>query len=69
MLAIGGLVFFTAFTVRKVEAALPPAGRFVDVPGALLERISHRGLSALDQPVPLLAHGQSRRSLLIQVRA
>lgn len=37
VLAIGGgLVFFTALTVRKVEAALPPGGRFVDVPGARL---------------------------------
>ena len=25
VLGIGGLVFFTALTVRKVEAALPPA--------------------------------------------
>ena len=33
---VGGLVLFTVRTVRKVEAALPPAGRFVDVPGARL---------------------------------
>jgi pimeloyl-ACP methyl ester carboxylesterase len=30
------LVLFTWFTSRKVEAALPPRGRFIDVPGARL---------------------------------
>jgi pimeloyl-ACP methyl ester carboxylesterase len=48
----GGLVFFTAFTARKVEAALPPAGRFVDVPGARLH-VVERGTG----PPLLLVHG------------
>ena len=53
VLAIGGgLVFFTARTVREVEAALPPAGRFVEVPGARLH-VVERGSG----PVLLLVHG------------
>jgi pimeloyl-ACP methyl ester carboxylesterase len=53
VLAIGGgLVFFTARAVRKVEAALPPAGRFVEVPGARLH-VVERGSG----PVLLLVHG------------
>jgi pimeloyl-ACP methyl ester carboxylesterase len=53
VLAIGGgLVLFTALTVRKVEAALPPAGRFVDVPGARLH-VVERGTG----PPLLLVHG------------
>ena len=52
VLGIGGLVFFTALTVRKVEAALPPGGRFVDVPGARLH-VVERGTG----PPLLLVHG------------
>jgi pimeloyl-ACP methyl ester carboxylesterase len=48
----GGLVFFTIRTVRQVEAALPPAGRFVDVPGARLH-VVERGQG----PALLLVHG------------
>ncbi|MBE0619772.1 MAG: alpha/beta fold hydrolase [Burkholderiales bacterium] len=48
----GGLVLFTVRTVRKVEAALPPAGRFVDVPGARLH-VVERGQG----PSVLLVHG------------
>jgi pimeloyl-ACP methyl ester carboxylesterase len=50
--AAGGLVVFTIRTVRKVEAALPPAGRFVDVPGARLH-VVERGQG----PGLLLLHG------------
>jgi len=51
--AIGGaLVFFTVRTARQVEAALPPAGRFVDVPGARLH-VVERGQG----PGLLLLHG------------
>lgn len=53
LLAIGGgLVLFTIHTVRQVEAALPPAGRFVDVPGARLH-VVERGQG----PALLLVHG------------
>jgi pimeloyl-ACP methyl ester carboxylesterase len=48
----GGLVLFTVRTVRRVEAALPPAGRFVDVPGARLH-VVERGQG----PALLLVHG------------
>jgi pimeloyl-ACP methyl ester carboxylesterase len=48
----GGLVLFTARTVRRVEAALPPAGRFIDVPGARLH-VVERGQG----PPLLLVHG------------
>jgi len=49
---VAGLVIFTARTARKVEAALPPAGRFVDVPGARLH-VVERGQG----PTLLLVHG------------
>jgi pimeloyl-ACP methyl ester carboxylesterase len=53
LLAIGGgLLLFTIHTVRQVEAALPPAGRFVDVPGARLH-VVERGQG----PSLLLVHG------------
>jgi pimeloyl-ACP methyl ester carboxylesterase len=48
----GGLVLFTALTVSKVQAGLPPAGRFVDVPGARLH-VVERGTG----PPLLLVHG------------
>jgi pimeloyl-ACP methyl ester carboxylesterase len=47
-----GLLLFTIHTVRQVEAALPPAGRFVDVPGARLH-VVERGQG----PAVLLVHG------------
>ncbi len=53
ILALGaGLVFFTQRTARRVEAALPPAGRFIDVPGARLHVVD-RGQG----PAVLLLHG------------
>jgi pimeloyl-ACP methyl ester carboxylesterase len=48
----GALVLFTVHTVRQVERALPPAGRFVDVPGARLHLVE-RGKG----PALLLVHG------------
>jgi len=48
----GGLLLFTVLMVRRVEAALPPAGRFIDVPGARLHVIE-RGRG----PPLLLVHG------------
>jgi pimeloyl-ACP methyl ester carboxylesterase len=49
---VAGLVIFSVRTARKVEAALPPAGRFVDVPGARLH-VVERGQG----PALLLIHG------------
>ncbi len=48
------LFLFTRHTVRKIEAGLPPTGRFVDVPGARLHVIEQ----GQGQPV-LLVHGLS----------
>lgn len=48
------LFVFTRHTVRKIEAGLPPTGRFVDVPGARLHVIEQ----GQGQPV-LLVHGLS----------
>lgn len=47
-----GLLAFTAASVRRVEAALPPLGRFVDVPGARLH-VVEKGQG----PPVLLVHG------------
>jgi len=47
---------FTVYMARKVEALLPPRGRFVDVPGA---RLHVREFGATDPGAPaiLLVHG------------
>jgi len=52
LLVGGGLFLFTLHTVRGVERALPPAGHFIDVPGARLHVVD-RGRGA---PL-LLVHG------------
>ncbi|WP_077037415.1 alpha/beta fold hydrolase [Pelomonas sp. KK5] len=53
-LALAGLAAFTAWSVRRIEAGLPPQGRFVDVPGARLHV-----LEAGDpgKPALLMIHG------------
>lgn len=51
-LVLAGLALFTARTARRVEAALPPAGRFVDVDGARIHYVE-RGAG----PTLLLIHG------------
>ncbi|MBO0763291.1 MAG: alpha/beta hydrolase [Hyphomicrobiaceae bacterium] len=50
---IGGLVWFTARTARKVEAALPPRGRFMEVDGERLHYVDTGG----DQPAVVMIHG------------
>ena len=51
--AVGsGLALFTRHVARKVEAALPPQGFFVDVPGARLH-VREQGIG----PAVLLIHG------------
>jgi pimeloyl-ACP methyl ester carboxylesterase len=47
---------FTVYMARKVEALLPPRGRFVDVPGARL-RVRESGASDHGAPAILLVHG------------
>jgi len=54
VLAVAGLAWLTWRTAQRVEAALPPAGRFVDVPGARLH-VVERGQG----PAVLLVHGLS----------
>ena len=49
---LAGLVFFTHRTARKVRAALPPRGSFVDLPGGRLH-VHEQGAG----PVLLLVHG------------
>jgi pimeloyl-ACP methyl ester carboxylesterase len=49
---VAGLVAFTAVTARRVEAAMPPLGRFVDVPGARLH-VVEKG----EGPALLMIHG------------
>ncbi|WP_019948930.1 alpha/beta fold hydrolase [Hymenobacter aerophilus] len=49
---LAGLVLFTHHTARKVRAALPPSGSFVDLPGGRLH-VREQGAG----PVLLLVHG------------
>lgn len=51
-LGLGALALFTRSTARKVEAALPPQGRFVDA-GGIRFHVSERGQG----PAMLLIHG------------
>jgi pimeloyl-ACP methyl ester carboxylesterase len=52
LLLLGALALFTAHTARRVAAALPPEGRFVDVGGARIHYVE-RGAG----PALLLLHG------------
>ena len=52
--ALIGLLAFTARAVRRVEAGLPPTGRFVDVPGARLHVVEKGDETA---PPLLMIHG------------
>lgn len=52
-LVIAGLVAFSASTARKVEAALPPPGRFIEVDGCRLHYIDTGG----DKPAVVMIHG------------
>lgn len=55
LLAVPALLFlFTWRTARRIEAAMPPTGTFVDVPGARLH-VVERG----EGPAVLLVHGLS----------
>ena len=52
LLALAGLALFTAWTARRVERALPPLGRFVEVGGSRIHYIEQGSGPAL-----LLLHG------------
>ena len=47
LLALGALVLFTAHTARRVDAALPPLGRFVEVGGARIHYLERGSGPAL----------------------
>jgi pimeloyl-ACP methyl ester carboxylesterase len=49
-------VLFTAYTARKVEAVLPPKGRFIDVPGARLH-LRDFGEPHAGRPAIVMIHG------------
>jgi len=52
ILIFAGLVIFTAYTARRVEQALPPRGRFLDVNGARIHYLD-KGAG----PTLVLVHG------------
>jgi len=52
-LLVAGLALFSASTARKVEAALPPPGRFIDVDGCRLHYVDTGG----DKPPVVMIHG------------
>jgi len=58
---MAGLVWFTWRTARRVEAALPPQGQWVEVPGARLHVLDKGPTGSLpvgqQAPVVLLIHG------------
>jgi pimeloyl-ACP methyl ester carboxylesterase len=57
-LAAAGLVLFTAWTARRVEKALPPRGRFIDIDGARIHYLDEGS-----GPVLLLVHGLTGQML------
>jgi pimeloyl-ACP methyl ester carboxylesterase len=50
---IGGLVWFTTSTARKVEAALPPRGRFMEIGGERMHYVDNSGAG----PAVVMIHG------------
>jgi pimeloyl-ACP methyl ester carboxylesterase len=50
---IGGLAWFTAVTARKVEAALPPRGRFMEIDGERVHYVDAGGAG----PAVVMIHG------------
>src|SRR5262245_48712944 len=48
-----GLVWFTANTARKVEAALPPCGRFAEIDGERIHYVDTGGAG----PAVVMIHG------------
>src|SRR5262245_16344116 len=53
---LGGLALFTALSVRSIEQAHPPAGRFVEVAGGRIHLVE---LGPRDRAPVVLLHGAS----------
>src|SRR5258707_9057380 len=45
--SLAGLVIFTAVTARRVEAALPPRGRFIEIAGARIHYLDNGSWPAI----------------------
>ena len=56
VLSVVFLLLFTAYTARKVQALLPPKGRFVDVPGGRLH-LRDFGQTHAGRPAIVMIHG------------
>jgi pimeloyl-ACP methyl ester carboxylesterase len=52
-LVIAGLVWFTANTARRVEAALPPRGQFIEIDGQRIHYVDSGG----SKPPVVMIHG------------
>ena len=52
-LIVAGLVLFAANTARKVEAAVPPCGQFLEIDGQKLHYVDSGGT----RPVLVMIHG------------
>jgi pimeloyl-ACP methyl ester carboxylesterase len=61
VLVVLGLAWFTYRTARRIDAFLPPKGRFVDVPGARLH-VREFGSDAGSGAAVLLIHGLGGQS-------
>jgi len=53
VLVVAGLVLFTAYTARKVEAAVPSCGQFIEIDGQRLHYIDTGGT----RPAIVMIHG------------
>ena len=53
----GGLAAFAGLTARRVEAALPPQGRFIDIDGNRIHYLDQGPTGRNSGPVILMVHG------------
>jgi pimeloyl-ACP methyl ester carboxylesterase len=53
LLVVAGLVLFAAYTARKVEAAVPPCGQFIEIDGQRLHYVDTGGT----RPAMVMIHG------------
>ncbi len=53
----GGLALFSGITARRVEAALPPQGRFIDIAGNRIHYLDQGPADSATAPVIVMVHG------------